>query len=179
MALNLEVFLKSIRKHLDNTRYYKVSAKTDNAIDTLRIFMATDYACAQQSDFFNPNGISYWRGNKYGEFLCDYTFHYNHKIVLALESEWGTANSPKQTIEKIIYDFRKVINMEASIKVMVFAYTNTNNENSIMSKMKEILNGSSFTTNSSLLIISCPWDDELRGETIKSYIWSEGLWVTI
>ena len=77
MALNLEVFLKSIRKHLDNTRYYKVSAKTDNAIDTLRIFMATDYACAQQSDFFNPNGISYWRGNK---FLCDYTFHYNHKI---------------------------------------------------------------------------------------------------
>ena len=179
MEFNAKDFFESFCKYIDNPESYKVSAKTDNAIDTLRVFMAVDYACLKQVDFFGVGGTSYWRGNENGEFLCDYTYHYNYKIIIALESEWGTATSSKSNTEKIVYDFRKIINMASPIKIMVFAYTNIENKKKTMSEMSEILKFLPLIEKDCVILISCPWNDALCRDSVHGYIWSSHSWVTI
>lgn len=114
------------------------------------------------------------------EFLCDYTFHSDdHRILLALESEWGTRASPKQTVKKVMADFKKVVNMAAPIKVMVFAYTNQANEKECLEAMQALIYKWPQHIVGTLLAISCPWDDEMYSESIAGYSWKNGSWENI
>ena len=72
---NIE-FIQSFKNALNKTRELSVIGKTSNGVDTLRVFLAVDDACLNQSEYFQ--GESYWNGKEgNGEFLCDYTFRTN------------------------------------------------------------------------------------------------------
>ena len=69
--------------------------------------------------------------------------------------------------------------MASPIKVMVFAYVNEPNELEIIDAMAEILNNRSIKIPEQIFAISCPWDDELYSETVKSYQWEGREWKCI
>ena len=75
-------------------------------------------------------------GNK--EYICDFTwttlpvsFRFeNHErlgaetrpfeVLLAAESEWGTQSNPKENYTKVLQDFRKIVDIKARYKTMVY-----------------------------------------------------------
>ena len=108
LNLDFQKFFTNFRKNLDKTRSLTLQNKTSNAVDTVRIFLAADYACSKQPEFVKIDCESFWKGGGNGEFLCDYKFRtVDYRVLLALESEWGTFSSPKQTFDKVMYDFIK------------------------------------------------------------------------
>lgn len=175
---NFQKFFTNFRKNLDKTRSLTLQNKTSNAVDTVRIFLAADYACSKQTEFVKIDCESFWKGGGNGEFLCDYTFRtVDYRVLLALESEWGTFSSPKQTFDKVMYDFIKIINMAAPVKVMVYAYKNNNEE--LLEGMGNIVTKFPVESIGTLIAIGCPWDDELYGKSISGKIWSKYHWEII
>lgn len=183
MAFNEKTFLSHFKSCLDTTKNLQIDGKTSNQVDTVRVFKAVDCCCNYQTAFFPKNGRSYWNGKDEvngGEFLCDYTYHNeDHKVLLALESEWGTRNSAKSTVEKVIDDFKKIINMAAPVKVMVFAYTSSSNEQECLEAMQDITRKWPQSDFDSLIAISCTWNDEMNGDTINGYTWRNKGWCDI
>ncbi|SDG10517.1 hypothetical protein SAMN05216571_104283 [Onishia taeanensis] len=175
MTFCSQSFFLAFKKSLDQTRNLLIEGKAYNAIDTERVFRAVDLACKAQSGYFPLRGKAFWNGKAGREFLCDYTFHNEHgRVLLALESEWGTMASPKQTVEKVLYDFRKVVNMAAPIKIMVFAYTDTSNERVCLETMRRLILHWPSEAIGTLLAISCPWHDEMYSESVRGYSWDKG-----
>lgn len=173
-------FLSSFMMHIDDTRGRVIEGKTANAVDTFRVFDAVDLACKDYPEFFPPGGKSFWNGKGVREFLCDYTYHNeSHRVLLALESEWGTRRSPKKTVEKVVADFKKVVNMASPIKVMVFAYTGQGNERDCLEAMRDMVVHWPQEVIGTLMAISCPWDDEMYSESMSFYFWKNGRWESV
>jgi len=179
MIFNVKNFYQAFKDNLNETRELKLKQKTYSAVDTRRVFLATDYACSNQSEYFQ--GESYWSGKEEkGEFLCDYVFQTNkYDVILSLESEWGKKTSKSKTLEEVKYDFIKIINMASPVKIMVFAYVNETNEKEILSMMSEILRNRRIKVSEDILSISCPWYDEFYAETVKGYQWNGIEWKDI
>ena len=178
MTFDAPYFFVSFAKALDETRGRTLAAKTHNADDTLRVFQAAEAACNAQSAVFPANGVVYCNApGSPREFLCDFTFHNPHqRILLALESEWGVLASSKQTVEAVLFDFKKVINMAAPVKATVFAYVDDDNKKTVLGAMAALIAQWQTETLGTLITIACPWHDELYSASIEGFVWQHGEW---
>lgn len=181
-TLNVPVFANHFREHINRTVQSDDDYSTSG--ETIRVFHAMDYACEKQPSCFSPFGESYYHGHKSPqntkEFLCDYVFiNRHHQVILALESEWGKYGSASATFDAVIYDYRKIINMAAPIKIMVFAYNGNDNKIAILEVMKELNHSWPTVQLGTLIVIACPWDDEMNADTMDVYQWLHHDWCLI
>ncbi|MFG1497863.1 hypothetical protein ABMA57_14625 [Saccharospirillum sp. HFRX-1] len=183
MAFNKTTFYADFRDHLDNSKAKVIQGKTPNQVDTHRIFEAADKACKNQRRSSPETDQSFWNKGAKGEpdskreFLCDYTYHDEYgRILLALECEWGKQLSPDTTIEMVLYDFKKVLNMAAPIKVMVFAYTSPDNKRKCLDKMKKTAEHWPPESLTNMIAVACNWYDEMHGNSIDGYFWNGSGW---
>ncbi|NQZ50403.1 MAG: hypothetical protein HRT95_09550 [Moritella sp.] len=167
MNFDTNMFIKSFKSSLNQTMSMKLSTQ----VDTQRIFMAADRGCQEQAEFFV--GKSFFNGKHgNGEFLCDYTFRTStFDVLLSLESEWGKQDSHSKTLNEVEKDFIKIINMASPVKIMVFAYVDSNNEDRIMTSLSNILSNRKLSMQETIIAISCPWFDVLSEESIKCSVW--------
>ena len=73
-------------------------------------------------------------------------------------------------------DFKKVLNMAAPIKVMVFAYTNPDNKYNCLDAMKIMAEHWPQEALKTMIAISCNWYDEMHGKSIDGYFWTGDGW---
>ena len=86
--------------------------------------------------FMNDNFFAF-TSNTFGEYLLDFSYGsyppafnaktpvkrgVDYRLFVACESEWGVEKNPARNYSAVLYDFRKLLDVRAQVKVMVFGY---------------------------------------------------------
>ena len=87
----------------------------------------------------------------------------NEQIFLAVESEWGNQGSPRLNFKEVLKDFRKLTNIKAKIKVMIYGCHISPKKKihaiDLENEMKSILQRTShFRDDEVYLLFGTPWD---------------------